>query len=101
MKTIAGRKRDRSPWRALGGVVGPLCALASPMTSTGLSAPVLDPTRTQHALRMTAPTIDGDVGALNPQEWALAAGTHDNWHVFPDETGTTAEIIDLLPKSTD
>src|SRR3989442_855289 len=55
-----------------------------------LAAPALDPTRTEYALRITAPVIDG---VVDPDEWKFAAGNSDYWHVFPDDKGFAADGI--------
>jgi hypothetical protein len=46
--------------------------------------PKLDETRTEYALRILPPVIDGAINVLNPDEWRFAAGNSDYWHVFPD-----------------
>jgi len=57
------------------------------------AANTLDDTRTEYALAITAPTIDGDVGLADPNEWRFAAGNSDYWHVFPDAAGFAADGI--------
>jgi hypothetical protein len=57
------------------------------------AANTLDDTRTEYALAITAPTIDGDVGVADPNEWRFAAGNSDYWHVFPDSAGFAPDGI--------
>src|SRR5262245_8368925 len=67
-----------------------MCAL---VRAVSLAAPVLDETRTEYALKITAPVIDGEVGVSDPDEWRFAAGNSDYWHVFPDTAGFAADGI--------
>lgn len=57
------------------------------------AAPVLDETRTEYALKITAPVIDGEIGIADPDEWRFAAGNSDYWRVFPDTAGFAEDGI--------
>ena len=57
------------------------------------NGPTLDETRTEYALRINAPIIDGQINVLDPDEWRFAAGNSDYWHVFPDTAGFAADGI--------
>ncbi len=57
------------------------------------NGPTLDETRTEYALRINAPIIDGQINVPDPDEWRFAAGNSDYWHVFPDTAGFAADGI--------
>lgn len=67
-------------------IPGSLCA-------AGLNGPPLDPTRTQYALKINAPVIDGEINVLDPDEWRFGGGNSDYWHVFPDAAGFAADGV--------
>jgi len=71
----------------------PLFALAAFACVVSFAATTLDATRTQYALKITAPVIDGEVNVKDANEWRFAAGNSDYWHVFPDDRGFAADGI--------
>src|SRR5262245_57248332 len=61
-----------------------LLSLFAVRLEVSLAAPALDETRTEYALKITAPIIDGEINVQDPDEWRFAAGNSDYWRVFPD-----------------
>ena len=55
------------------------------------NGPTLDATRTEHALSITAPVIDGEINVANPDEWRFAAGNSDYWQIYPDPLALAAD----------
>src|SRR6266480_4329747 len=87
------RSRSSGPLQTLLLGVGIFALVQEVSFAATPNGPKLDETRTEYALRINAPIIDGQINVLDPDEWRFAAGNSDYWQVFPDTAGFAADGI--------
>ena len=77
--------------RAVTVIMGGLALVSQDSFGAVPNGPTLDETRTEYALSISAPVIDGEINVANPDEWRFAAGNSDYWHIYPDTSGLAAD----------
>jgi hypothetical protein len=87
------RPLSSGPLQSLLLVVGMFALVQEVSFAATPNGPTLDETRTEYALRINAPVIDGEINVLDPDEWRFAAGNSDYWQVYLDPLGLAVDGI--------
>jgi hypothetical protein len=87
MKRTSSTQTARARTRSLLSAVAIFTLTAADSLAATLNGPVLDETRTQYALPIEPPVIDGVINvAAAGDEWRLTAGNSDYWQIYPNDT---------------
>src|SRR5687768_16440695 len=88
---VSRRMLPVSIGRTVSVVLGTFALVSEDSFAAVTNGPTLDATRTEFALNITAPVIDGEINVANPDEWRFAAGNSDYWQIYPDPLGLAAD----------